>query len=217
LAGLIIGALLVSVVPAVAANGDLAILGNRNTSQNPTKFVSRNATQLENIKAGRPALRLTVKSGAPPMAVNSSVKVDNLNADLLDGYHFYQLQAKAEACGADYIPEAFGVTSWSCDVDITIPVGGLLLMSGSIEASNGSNTTIDTVTCELAINDEPIFHSNRDVDISFDPDGDQAVCATNAWKSVGAGTYNFEFAIDGVAAATDLNAAAAHVIFIPGS
>jgi hypothetical protein len=38
------------------------------------------------IKQGPgPALRLLVRSGQPPMAVNSQVKVSNLNADRLDG------------------------------------------------------------------------------------------------------------------------------------
>ena len=69
LAGLIVGVMVIAMLPAGAANGDPAIVGAKNTSLNSTKFVSRNSTQLQNTKAGRPALRLIVRDGAPPMAV----------------------------------------------------------------------------------------------------------------------------------------------------
>jgi len=84
LGGLVV-AVVMAVLPATAANGDLMVVGTRNTARNSTKIISRNSTQLINTKAGRPALTLAVQPGAPPMVVNSTGKVTDLNADLLDG------------------------------------------------------------------------------------------------------------------------------------
>jgi hypothetical protein len=60
---------------AFGANGKPFILGQKNTSSNISKL----------IKSGvGPALQLGVGSG-PPLAVNSSKRVANLNADKVDG------------------------------------------------------------------------------------------------------------------------------------
>ena len=83
LGGLVV-AVVMAVLPATAATGDLMVAGTKNTARNSTKIISRNSTQLINTKAGRPALTLAVQPGAPPMAVNSDAKVTGLNADLLD-------------------------------------------------------------------------------------------------------------------------------------
>jgi len=76
-----------------------------------TKFQSRNSTQLINIKAGRPALRLIVRDGAPPMALESQVKVDNLNADLLDGLDASAFSTATHDHDADYL----GIASQAAD------------------------------------------------------------------------------------------------------
>ena len=87
LAGLAIGALLATAVPALGSAGDALAAGQFNDSGG---FVTRlkgkgNPTlRLINWNA-RPALELRVTAGTPPMAVNSTGVVDNLNADLLDG------------------------------------------------------------------------------------------------------------------------------------
>jgi hypothetical protein len=61
------------------------------TGTNPGVQGSTNSTDpraagvLGKNMAGGPGLSATVKAGAPPLAVNSQVRVANLNADLLDG------------------------------------------------------------------------------------------------------------------------------------
>ncbi|MBA2694062.1 MAG: hypothetical protein H0U65_16480 [Rubrobacter sp.] len=68
---------------AFGANGYPFILGKEN--------VSRTASTL--VKQG-PALRLSVRPGQPPLRVNSSVRVPNLNADMVDGLHASQLRGQ---------------------------------------------------------------------------------------------------------------------------
>lgn len=93
------GALGVSVVAlvvamsgsAIAVTGGTFILGRANTA---------NATSTLSNTAGTP-LSLKAKSGRAPLAVNSTVRVPKLNADLLDGLHSGAfLRSKATAANA---------------------------------------------------------------------------------------------------------------------
>jgi hypothetical protein len=59
-----------------AATGDSMILGKSN--------VAKKATKLKRTTGG-PVLDLKAKKNSPPLSVNSTVRVDNLNADLVDG------------------------------------------------------------------------------------------------------------------------------------
>jgi hypothetical protein len=74
-----------------AANGDKLILGQSNSATSQTSLsapvVGGKALQVTNTStnSGSTALGLSVASGHAPLTVNSSTKVANLNADLLDG------------------------------------------------------------------------------------------------------------------------------------
>lgn len=63
---------------ATAANGKPFLLGKNNVATAVSTFVKQGPG---------PALRLLVRPGQPPMAVNSKVRVANLNADMVDGRH----------------------------------------------------------------------------------------------------------------------------------
>ena len=63
-------------VVTYAATGDSLILGKSN--------VTNKATKLKRTTGG-PVLDLKAKKNSPPLRVNSSVRVDNLNADMVDG------------------------------------------------------------------------------------------------------------------------------------
>lgn len=74
-----------------AATGGNFILGQSNTagsSSSLTAPIAGKALQLTNPStgSGATALGLTVGSGRPPLTTNSATKVDNLNADRLDGH-----------------------------------------------------------------------------------------------------------------------------------
>jgi hypothetical protein len=69
---------------AYAATGGPFILGRGNSATAPTGLSS---------SAGTP-LVLNAKTGYAPLAVNSTTKVNRLNADLLDGYDSFALQRR---------------------------------------------------------------------------------------------------------------------------
>src|SRR5581483_8162106 len=75
-----------------AATGGSFVLGKPNTADATTSLTAPVAggralqlTNTDTTQVGSTALGLSVGSGHPPLSVNSSVKVTNLNADLLDG------------------------------------------------------------------------------------------------------------------------------------
>lgn len=75
---------------AYAANGGNFILGQSNTAGNQTTLTRTSngkALQITNTSTGTSAtpLGLTAGAGRPPIITNSTTKVTNLNADLLDG------------------------------------------------------------------------------------------------------------------------------------
>ncbi len=80
---------------AFGANGNPWILGRSNVATAITQLAGAagvNGPMLQlinnNADANDTALDLRVQSGEPPMTVNSSTKVNNLNADQLDGLDF---------------------------------------------------------------------------------------------------------------------------------
>jgi hypothetical protein len=77
--------MLISALPGLAASGDNMILGQKNNALKPTKLVSRGGMVLHVGIPNRSALTLVVVGDEPPMKVNSTGLVTNLNADLLDG------------------------------------------------------------------------------------------------------------------------------------
>src|SRR5262245_45270329 len=73
---------------AVAASGTDFILGRNNSAKAKTSLtapVAGNSLQITNTLPGGSALGLSVNAGSPPFTTNSSTKVPNFNADLLDG------------------------------------------------------------------------------------------------------------------------------------
>jgi hypothetical protein len=82
---------------AYAATGGAFLLGRANTASSSTRLTSNNAgtalrvTQ-QSTATGATALRLNVPAGRPPFAVNSGAKVENLNADKVDGKEAADLQ-----------------------------------------------------------------------------------------------------------------------------
>ena len=135
---------------ALGANGNPFILGKQNNASNVSRLAKSGAG---------PALGLQVGSG-PPMAVNSSDQVTNLNADLVDGRSAssfvatstYRLGQGQERVGA---PESGGkVLSQSCFS------GDRLLSGGPASVNAGSHVldsfAFDTATWQVRINDSAI-------------------------------------------------------------
>jgi hypothetical protein len=78
----------------LAGNGDPLLLGRANTATTVTRLAGTQGVdgpmlRITNNNAGAndTALDVRVDAGEPPMLVNSSARVSNLNADLVDGFH----------------------------------------------------------------------------------------------------------------------------------
>jgi hypothetical protein len=107
---------------------------------------------------GGPALRAIVNAAAAPLAVNSSVKVANLNADLLDGLDSPAFQKRVSGtCGT-------GSAIKSVDVQGTVacePVGGggVWSLKGNAGTAPGTNFlgTTDNQALELKVNGQTAF------------------------------------------------------------
>lgn len=121
---------------AYAATGHALILGHKNYAGSVT-------TVHRDTKG--PALRLEAQAGSAPLAVNRSVKVANLNADLLDGKHASQLQTHANR----YVIPHVGTASSAFTFNLTGVTPGFYQASYNILAS--MNTAGDTIACDLQI------------------------------------------------------------------
>ncbi|WP_372727387.1 hypothetical protein [Nocardioides sp.] len=91
---------------AYAANGKPLLLGKTNKE-------TRTAV-VKNTGSG-PALKLTTKRSAPPLAVNSRQRVARLNADQVDGLHATDLQTHSQIFR---IPPQAGVGSFVLDLGL---------------------------------------------------------------------------------------------------
>ncbi|HUR02514.1 MAG TPA: hypothetical protein VM347_08240 [Nonomuraea sp.] len=92
---------------AYAATGGTFVLGRSNAASSPTGLTS---------SAGTP-LVLNAKTGYAPLAVNSTTKVNRLNADLLDGVDSAALQRRVSGtCAAGHAVRAIAANGTvTCD------------------------------------------------------------------------------------------------------
>jgi hypothetical protein len=100
--------------------------------------VTKKQTTLKRTRPGT-VLSLVAKPGSPALAVNSGVKVGNLNADLLDGLDSSQLQSRSYVYTASVSNQNI--------VAVTAPVpAGTYLVSYSAFFGDPFNKTIATGT-----------------------------------------------------------------------
>jgi hypothetical protein len=135
---------------AFGSNGDPLRLGQGNLATKLTALggnlgVNGAMLKLANKNGGTDdtALRLEVQTGEPPMSVNSSTKVDILNADQVDGMSASQFVANniykresAIAAGTDKGDGTF-VIGQACDP-------GDVLLSGGPANVNGSSAMVES-------------------------------------------------------------------------
>jgi hypothetical protein len=142
-------------VAAVQGSNSATGAGINGTSKNGVgvRAVSQSATQpgawVSNTSAG-PGLKIDTSLSAPPLVVNSSQKVANLNADKVDGYSANELgrvgmdfDAKDNTCPPAQYPTpggCDGLTNRVCSnpVTITVPQQGFVRVDGSATVYNSS-------------------------------------------------------------------------------
>lgn len=201
--GGVVGALVtliaLATVPALAAAvGDPLGLGVTNVLHN-SQTTLRGLGDEPNLKVKNqstaPALALITDASAPPMEVSSSVRVNKLNADRLDGRHANRLLRSGFA-STDDAPDANGdIVSF----DFRVPGRGYLIMSGSLEVMALAGQHL--ATCRLQVELADVPGSTRSVDLEVhgrpvppDPDPEHTddqyeICSTEGGMVVGPGTY----------------------------
>jgi len=192
LAGVLTGTLLVSVIPAVAGNGEPLVLGEANKAGRSTWLASQGPSVLKlNNTAGNVALDLRVQPGAAPLAVDSPKRVVDLNADRLDGRHARELIRVAYA-ETNNAPETASILS----TEITAPQAGFLIMSASVDSSMVSS--YDDFACGLKVDGSYIDETLRFSIIDYAGAGhtrnSQENCSTTGVNPVDAGTHTVTFA-----------------------
>jgi hypothetical protein len=162
----VVATLVIGSGTAVAANGKSLLLGRSNTATAVTSVTNSKGT----------ALSLRSKKGTPPLAVNNSTRVPNLNADRLDGYSSGSfLKAKAKAADADKVD---GINGASIAL-----VGG---QTGVVWGSNkDADRFVDTANCPsgtkmlsgggVAPSGETVLYDGPDHDL------DTGVLIPNSW------------------------------------
>jgi hypothetical protein len=128
---------------AFAANGDPWLLGRSNAATAITRLtanIANPALQLVNTStsAGATALRLQTASSRPPMTLNSSQKVANLNADQLDGNDSSAFAPLSGFGAAQVLNGAGGPLPWESTYTSQ---GGTLIISASGSGYRGTGSS----------------------------------------------------------------------------
>jgi len=187
LIGVLVGALLVTAMPAVAGDGDTMTVGQKNTGKTVTRLNTRGGLRIDNFKSGNPALILNVADpSSAPMEVNGTGLVINLNADEVDGWDANELTRAT----FDAVSDAADTNGNVVSADITAPTNGYLLLAGGLDAFGG---TTDYFTCELHIDGVAVAGSSRSILVE-DQGGvhtanSEEDCSSTGAKLVGPGTY----------------------------
>lgn len=149
---------------AVGATGGNFLLGKANSAGATTRLTSAVAGPALNLvnngtAAAATALNITVPSGNPPMTVNSSTKVTNLNSDQLDGKEAADFAPTAHTHDDRYFTEAesdgryLGPTLLVRTTRVTTPANtngnatarcqpGEQATGGGVQLESGNNTNI---------------------------------------------------------------------------
>ena len=212
-----------------AADGDEAILGARNRSGARTFILGGGglgvvSARSMKIASRRVPLELDARGDTPPLRVNSTMRVDDFNADLLDGMSSEEfLAADDKAMNADKVdglqasslirgafastddaPEnwqavgAAGLASEAVLIEASVdaPVDGMLQIRSGAAASfsGGLLAAADSFTCSLRVTGTDLTGTRRPVVID---DGESGFCETSGALFVDAGTQTAQLVVEG--------------------
>jgi hypothetical protein len=211
LVGVLVGALLVAAFPAGASNGDPMLLGKKNNALRITKLIGRRGMEIRAGRAGNPAINLYSQPGTPPMSVNRDVMVENLNADLLDGF---------DADGL--IRVAFDDTNDANDADgdlvtasLTAPSDGYLVMAGSVDVDGSA---FDFLLCELQVDGTKVDGSTMIVTVDTGVDqtnNSEENCSTTGAAEVADGPHDVTLTVAQRDGTTVFDNASVWALFVP--
>jgi hypothetical protein len=160
--------------------------------------------------AGSP-LSLVAEPGNPPLKVNRSAKVANLNADKLDGLSAHALVRVAHASTNDVDESIFGGGNAADVLTVTVkaPRSGFLVVNATID---GFGSVFDGYQCSLEVDDAlvpgtllaaAVGSSNREEN-----------CSTTGVHAVAAGTHTVDLRIAGRTSA-GLSRASLWAMYVP--
>jgi hypothetical protein len=218
-AGGLVAALVVSALPAIAAQvGDPLRLGETNIV-NATTALRGNASSnllLRNTGSGVPLDLKNNGNGKPPLAVDSRKLVKNLNVDKVDFRHANELIRGARALSVEIDEAVFvGGSANILTTGIMAPQPGMLMISASVDASGATD---DQYTCQILVDGFVVAGSSRASRVNWagvsHTDNSQENCATDAVEVVGAGPHVVDFRVFGRNTAA-FHSATLWVIWVP--
>lgn len=160
------------------------------------------------IGNANPGVTVDVDSNSvPPLEVNSTAAVANLNSDLVDGWHANSLSRVAYA-NDDLVVDGDAASAGRLTATITAPARGWILVNGSAYIYNETSSGSDDGRCAIEINDVEQTGSRRWVDTDYTGAAggftDETVCATTVgYKVCSASTYTIDMEFSSIGA--DLN------------
>lgn len=160
------------------------------------------------IGNANPGVTIDVDSNSiPPLEVNSTAAVANLNSDLVDGWHANSLNRVAYA-NDNVVVDGDVASTGRLTTTITAPARGWLIINGSAYIFNESTSGSDDARCAIEVNDVEQTGSRRWVDTDFTGAAggltDETVCVSTVGYTVCSSTtytIDMEFSSIGV----DLN------------
>jgi hypothetical protein len=183
-------------------------LGKTNTANEISELVGSVAgpsLQIDNNSSGAAAtaLDLKVEAGKPPMTVDSQARVNNLNADRLDGFDSSELPGTVKdiARFAGVVPAIQGNSSNLVFVGptTTVTVDGDNRLVGAASAPLGLTTsstqTADVGLCYQSGAGAIINFVGANFSVHFFSSTRETYSATTFPGAPGAGTYNVKFCI----------------------
>ena len=193
LAAFLMGALVMSALPSLAGDGDPIRLGQKNVGKSATKVRIKRGIVFEATRADSPAATFNVVSGAP-IKVNSDAWVEDLNADLLDGKHSYQLGVQHGWKSNDNLPDA---TNWTTKITIHVPAGGgAAVMAGGVGWYNNTGGDYEA-GCRFQVDENQAGIPYDNISGSFRADeaanGQSVSCSAEGYKQLPAGFHDIWF------------------------
>jgi hypothetical protein len=194
--GVLLGAVLATAIPAAGGTGDPVLIGkwNRGGATNLVSGATEYTLMVSNW-SGSPAIRLV--TNGPPASTNSTKRVRNWNADMVDGHHASDLVDRDQTtrvawCGHT---ETHGDLPYACDMNVHTPVAGWLVLSGSAHLVGS-----DWIgKCRFRVDGTPVEGSERFVDMPLQGHvnptlpGPHEICSTDAATYVEAGDHTIRF------------------------
>ena len=150
LIGGVIAGLVMTALPAVAGVGDTAIVGQQNKSASrATTFQGLGGNGVLRARSTRdtPALDLQVNGNAAPMTVDSTGRVKNLNADMVDGRNARDLEVLAAHAGGNQAEIVTPTDEVVRSVTLQVPTDGVVIVNST--ASPVEPTAGDIVRCSI--------------------------------------------------------------------